>query len=226
VAISKPCEASALRAHQTATGTDGRILLSFFCAGTPSQRATESLISHLGTQPDDVSYLRYRGRGWPGDFYVEGGEGEAVRTSYEESWGSHLGRDLQWRCKICADATGESADVAVGDFWRTDERGYPIFEGADGVSVVLARTDKGRALLAACVAAGVIALEPVDVDDVARIQPLQVNRRQTLVGRLIGRRLAGKQIPRYSGYRLFTHVVRHPIANLQAALYTLKKSRG
>lgn len=224
VTISKPCEAAALRAYHAETGVESPLLLSFFCAGTPSQRATDSLVTHLGMEPDDVSYLRYRGRGWPGDFLVEGSDGRSARTSYEESWGSHLGRDLQWRCKICADGTGESADVSVGDYWHTDERGYPVFDGADGVSVVFARTARGRKVLADCVAAGVIVLEPVDVEDVARIQPLQVNRRRTLLGRLLGRRLARKRIPRYVGYRLLRHIVRHPVANLRAALYTFQKS--
>src|SRR5699024_5989573 len=87
--VGKPCEISALRRMQPES-EGGPVSLSFFCAGTPSQRATRSLIAKLGIDPDAATTLRYRGNGWPGDFTV--GDGTTVaRVSYDDSWGKHLG---------------------------------------------------------------------------------------------------------------------------------------
>ncbi|WP_208856886.1 Coenzyme F420 hydrogenase/dehydrogenase, beta subunit C-terminal domain [Rathayibacter oskolensis] len=224
--VGKPCEATAARRLHLESGkseADLPILLSFFCAGTPSQRATDRLIEKLGVVPDDVTSLRYRGNGWPGHFVAESPSASGSVT-YDDSWGKHLGRDLQWRCKICPDGTGEDSDVSVGDFWKADEKGYPLFDDAQGMSVAIARTDRGHALLLAAAAAGLIVLEPVDLDEVARIQPLQVNRRRTLAVRLAARLLAGKRIPRFEGYSLVLRSARHPRLAAKTFLGTLARS--
>jgi coenzyme F420 hydrogenase subunit beta len=205
VVVGKPCEISA--AFEFSQLEHGRssgmpILLSFFCAGTPSQHGTDGLVEYFGLGGSAITEVRYRGNGWPGDFTMSS-EGEAPKTmTYNESWGFHLGRNIQWRCKICVDGTGAHADVSVGDFWEADENGFPSFDDAAGNSVVIARTHRGAELLEDAVHSGVLQLTGVDLDDVARIQPLQVERRRTLVARLIGRLLAGKRIPKYVGFSL------------------------
>ncbi|WP_210480615.1 Coenzyme F420 hydrogenase/dehydrogenase, beta subunit C-terminal domain [Naasia sp. SYSU D00948] len=225
--VGKPCEVSAARQLNEALGVPDAaspIRLTFFCAGTPSQRATESLAAALGVPADQAVSLRYRGNGWPGEFRVVGRDGTAGAASYEESWGRHLGRNLQWRCKICPDGTGGDGDISVGDFWRADENGYPVFDDADGSSVVIARTERGRALVEAAIAAGVLVARPVSLDAVEAIQPLQRTRRETLLGRLAGRLAAGRRIPRYRGYGLLALAARHLSANLRAARGTRKRS--
>lgn len=218
--VAKPCEISALRRLDP----DARpIALSFFCAGTPSQRATETLIENLGVDPSDVVSLRYRGNGWPGEFTVADTRTTAA-ISYDESWGKHLGRDLQWRCKLCPDGTGEDADIAVGDYWRADERGYPLFDDADGDSVVIARTQRGHDLLLEAAAAGAIAIEPVDLDDVARIQPLQRNRKRTLAVRQLARLVTLKRVPHYSGYHSWMNALQHPKESARTFAGTVKRS--
>lgn len=220
--VAKPCEISALR-RLGAVGAEAPLTLSFFCAGTPSHRATRSLIAKLGVDPDDAEALRYRGNGWPGEFTVTAG-GSSVGISYDDSWGKHLGRDLQWRCKVCPDGTGEDADVAVGDFWRADEKGYPLFDDADGESVVIARTRRGHDLLMAAASAGVIALSEVDLDDVDRIQPLQRARKRTVAVRQLARVLTFKRVPRYRGYGFLARAAQHPRLALKTFLGTLVRS--
>jgi coenzyme F420 hydrogenase subunit beta len=203
--VGKPCEISGLKRLQQSTGVaaeEGPVRLSFFCAGTPSQQATDRLAESLGTPVDQVAELRYRGNGWPGDFAVTDSDGNTESLSYDQSWGQHLGRALQWRCKLCPDGVGEDADIAVGDYWEADEDGYPLFENQQGRSVAIARTARGHQLLIEAADAGAVHLRPVSLGNVAAIQPLQVQRRATLVGRLAGRLLAGKRVPRYSGYGL------------------------
>ena len=48
--------------------------------------------------------------------------------SYHNSWGKILSRHVQHRCKICADGTGNPADLVCADAWHADDEGYPLFE--------------------------------------------------------------------------------------------------
>lgn len=205
VFVGKPCEVSAARGldEDREIATENRpVKLSFFCAGTPSQKATDELVRKMGIDIDRVVALEYRGRGWPGRFEVEDRDGNIESMSYDDSWGRHLGRQLQWRCRICPDGTGAEADVSVGDYWAADARGFPDFEEGDGNSVVIARTARGHELLKSAVAAGVIVLRPVNLADVAAIQPLQVVRSRTVGARLVARRMTGHAVPRYRGFSL------------------------
>lgn len=199
--IGKPCEVYAAR-RLTQQRADPPLLLSFFCAGVPSQHATDELVTALGVDVQSLVELRYRGDGWPGQFRARDQAGVTGTLSYERSWGDHLGKRLQDRCKICPDGTGGHADVAVGDLWAADANGYPIFTEGAGVSVAVARTIRGHELLQAAHRAGVLVLEPVEMDEVAGVQPFQSLRRATLLGRLVGRRLAGVEIPQYRGFHL------------------------
>jgi coenzyme F420 hydrogenase subunit beta len=223
--VGKPCEVSALRALSRAQDRPAPLLLSFFCAGVPSQRATIDLVQHLGLPPaEPLAHLRYRGQGWPGRFTAVSVGGREVSASYEDSWGEHLGRTTQWRCKICPDGVGESADIAAGDLWRVDERGYPAFAESDGMSVVIARTRRGQDVVLRAVEAGVLKVRPVDLADVVAAQPLQVARRSTLFARLLGAGIAGRPIPRYRGFGLLRLSLRAPRVAIRTGRGTYRRS--
>lgn len=224
--VGKPCEASAVRALAATGRQDAPLILSFFCAGTPSQRATDDLVHELGMPLGTrVTALRYRGEGWPGRFVARGDDGSEVSASYHESWGEHLGRTVQWRCKICPDGVGESSDISAADLWRTDARGYPQFEESSGVSALLARTERGLRVVHEAVEAGVIVVEPIDLAEVAAVQPLQCKRRETLLGRTMAARLAGRHPPRYHGFGLLRLAMRRPLETLRAARGTYTRVR-
>ncbi|WP_343900364.1 Coenzyme F420 hydrogenase/dehydrogenase, beta subunit C-terminal domain [Arthrobacter rhombi] len=226
--IGKPCEISALRSYVDAAGLGGvrqpaPIMLSFFCAGTPSAHATQRLIESLGiakgTPPDS---LWYRGRGWPGRFTVKLRD-ISRSMSYDESWGKVLGPATQWRCKVCPDGVGESADIAVADFWDSDESGYPIFNEAEGSSAVIARTIRGKGILMEAVSEGIIELDPIDINSLASVQPLQVQRRTGLLARLTGSLVAGRRIPRFTGFGLTKMAGRQPRLFLRVARGTYRR---
>lgn len=209
--IGKPCEATALRALATDRGADAPLLMSFFCAGTPNQEATDRLVRELGIEDSsELKDLWYRGRGWPGSFTVVPEFGDAVSASYKDSWGRALGPTVQWRCRLCPDGVGEAADITAGDFWRSDKDGYPDFSEGDGVSVLIARSVRGLDMIRRAVEEGVIKLRPIDAEDVVKIQPYQVQRRRYLLGRLIGTLFTGTAIPRYRGFGLIKFTLRSP----------------
>jgi coenzyme F420 hydrogenase subunit beta len=225
---AKPCEISAIRALGTSVRTGGGdepLLLSFFCAGTPSQLATDELLARLDVPAHKpIDELWYRGRGWPGRFTVRDARGESS-MSYDESWGGVLGPSTHWRCKLCPDGVGESADVVAADYWRADERGYPVFTEGPGSSALIARTERGLEAVSAAAAAGAIVLRPIRMSALANVQPLQRNRRTSLFGRLLGSRLAGVPGPRYRGFRLWALALAHPRLNLRAARGTRDRLR-
>ena len=133
---------------------------------------------------------------------------------------------MQWRCKLCVDGVGESADIAAGDLWHSDERGYPSFTEADGESALVARTTRGLELVLRAAEAGVVVLEPVDAALVGSVQPLQRRRRETLLGRLVGTRLAGRTTPRYRGFGLLRLALAHPRETVRTARGTFRRVRS
>lgn len=226
--IAKPCEAAAIQAYRKRNGSCASAgpVISFFCAGTPSQLATEKLVSTYAISTDEVVSLRYRGDGWPGNFRVVDSSGRVGEMSYHESWGQVLGREVQYRCKLCVDGTGESADIAVGDYWYSDSSGDPIFNDAPGRSVVIARTEYGASLVREAISEGLIIATPIeDLSTLHSIQQHQVHRRKTLYARLAGRRLAGIKVPSYPGSGIWRFAVRYPVASLRAFAGSYLRSR-
>lgn len=186
VFIGKPCDIAAIRNLQKEyPQIKERILycLAIFCAGMPSYNATEKAISTFNHKGTPIS-LRYRGDGWPGYFTVAYSDGSTFKMTYNDSWGKILGRDLGFRCKICADGIGLLADIASGDAWHTKD-GYPDFTESDGRNFCFVRTHKGKQIFEDAIKQGYIEDEELNVDDVKDMQRYQYNRRH-YVGWSIG----------------------------------------
>ena len=184
--VGKPCDVSALRrlAHR-----DPRverhvpIALSFFCAGVPSHAAAGRILTALDVKSQDVASFRYRGEGWPGNAKATLLNGGFAQMSYAQSWGGILSKEVQFRCKICPDAVGGVADVACADAWYGDDEGYPTFEEVEGRSLIMARTAVGERLVASAVEAGDLVVEPLGIEQVARMQPGQARRKRLVRAR-------------------------------------------
>jgi coenzyme F420 hydrogenase subunit beta len=209
--VGKPCDVSALRAHAR---HDARIaekvplMLAFFCAGIPSAAGTGRILDRLGVKPDEVTAFRYRGDGWPGFAKATLRDGSTRQMSYADSWGDILSKEVQFRCKICPDATGSVADIACADAWEGDDKGYPSFEEQDGRSLVIARTPTGAALLAQARAAGAIVTAPLAIAAIAGMQPSQARRKKQILSRLAALLVTGRPLPRYHGLHLLAAAVR------------------
>ena len=122
--------------------------------------------------------------------------------------------------------------LGVWRAWAADERVrhcgssggvLTALAGRQGESALIARTARGLQVVNEAVAAGVTVLEPIELNELAGVQPLQRNRRETLVGRnrretLVGRtlaaRLAGRRPPRYRGFGLLGLALRRPVDTL------------
>lgn len=184
--IGKPCDVSALR---RLARLDARVdqhvplMLAFFCAGVPNQSGVRKILKAMDIAPEDVERFRYRGNGWPGNAAAVTRDGRTAEMSYAESWGGYLAKEVQFRCKICPDAVGGSADIACADAWYGDDGGYPAFEERDGRSLIVSRTARGEAILDQALSAGALEIEPLAVDEIDKMQPSQALRKSLVRAR-------------------------------------------
>ncbi len=198
--IGKPCDVATLRrmaAHDPRIDRLIPIKLAFFCAGVPSRRGTQAVLTALSVDESEVERFQYRGDGWPGRTRARRHDGSEASMTYAESWGRILNQHLQFRCKICPDGTGEFADIACADAWVGDQ-GYPDFAERDGRSLIVARTPAGAALLADAVNAGAIATEALAIAAIERMQPYQAARKRSALVRSAALWLASGRGPRFA----------------------------
>jgi len=202
--VGKPCDVSALRRLARVDERVDRqipLMISFFCGGVPSHAGADRIVSAMGLEPSDVTEFRYRGRGWPGNCVAATPKDRGEMT-YAESWGAHLSKEVQFRCKICPDAVGGAADIACADAWHGDDDGYPSFAEEPGRSLIMSRTGAGEALLQSAVAAGALAVNPASINDIERMQPAQARRKRLVLARTAALPITLQPRPRMSGLKV------------------------
>ncbi len=205
VFFGKPCDVAATRsARDLRPGLDEKLGLTvaIFSAGTPNAGATMKMIDKLGSSPETVSSVRYRGNGWPGLATVVDESGHRDELTYAESWGNELQMHRQWRCYVCLDHTGEFADVSVGDPWYRDTGDDP------GRSLVLVRTERGQRAVRAAMESGYLTLERVEPEILPASQPNLLRDRGAVWARTTTTRLMGTPTPRYENMPSFTFWLR------------------
>jgi coenzyme F420 hydrogenase subunit beta len=222
VFIGKPCDAAAvseLRKERPELDRNLGLVLTFFCAGTPSTKGTLDLVASMKVQRSQIDAVRYRGEGWPGKFKVQyDGRSKEQSLSYEESWGKLTGyRPL--RCNLCPDGLGRFGDLSCGDAWEKHTG-----NGDQGRSLVLVRTERGREILHRAIAAGYVQLERVDSGAVFAAQPNLLRRRRELYGRFLAMRLLGVPTPRFKGFSLFRGWLRQsPAMQARTVIGTMRR---
>lgn len=227
--IGKPCDVEAtsrMAKRDPQLAQKIGLTISIFCAGVPSLNGTKALLKRLGVEdPETVQSLRYRGAGWPGTMaaVLKSGE-ETPGISYSEGWGDILQKHRQWRCHVCADHTGEHADLSIGDPW--DRPSNDLNEA--GRSLIIVRSERGRQFLKDAIAAGVIVAERRTNDAVALAQPNLSRTRRILFGRLAGLRLLGLAAPAHPGFALGRLWLKHISLRDKAAsvIGTMQRARA
>jgi coenzyme F420 hydrogenase subunit beta len=209
--LGKPCDVEGLRKAQAMRPKLDKNLyaaIGIFCAGTPSTKGTLDLLRKHGLAVKDVDEIRYRGRGWPGQFAVrKNGHSEwNDLASYEDSWG-FLQKYRPYRCYLCPDSTSEFADLSCGDPW------YRPTEGDNGRSLVVVRTEKGRSIVAGAIEAGYVHLKIAAPDVLELSQKNLAHKRGAIWGRLLTLKMFGVPAPRIQGFLLFRNWLRLPVAD-------------
>jgi coenzyme F420 hydrogenase subunit beta len=220
VFIGKPCDAGAvelLRSERPRLDKMLALVMTFFCAGTPSTNGTKSLLKKMSVNQSEVNSVRYRGEGWPGQFKVSLKNQKEINLSYNESWGN-LQRFRPLRCHICPDGLGEVADISCGDAWNRYDAAGDI-----GRSLILARTKRGQDILERADRSGYIKLLPSSAEDVEKAQGL-IERRKQLRGRLIAMRMLSIPTPHYEGFFLRDSWIMNSLfTRMRVVLGTIKR---
>lgn len=200
--VGKPCDVTALRnlaLQDPRVDQYCRYKMAIVCGGASELGKSQDVLDEFGIREQDLSLFRYRGYGNPGATRLETKDGRSFEKTYNEMWDDEAGWRLQFRCKICADAIGEGADIAASDIWPG---GDPSGNDA-GFNGVITRTRKGEELLASALVAGALILEnklgPRDMDG---FQPHQVRKKQAVWSRLKGLQRAGQMVPEVTGLRI------------------------
>lgn len=221
VFIGKPCDVAAINmARQKLPRLDEKLglVLSFFCAGTPSTEATVDLLTELEIGTQDVKSIRYRGQGWPGNFSVQYGDNRKKSITYMEAW-SRISKKRPFRCHICPDSFGQLSDIASGDAWSQFSRE----EHNEGLSHILVRSQVGREILSKAHKAGYIAITNIPSTNVIQGQGL-IKRKKQVFGRLLAMFLLGRPYTRFKNFHLFrSWIENNPIILLNSVFGTIKR---
>ena len=130
-----------------------------------------------------------------------------------ESWGDVLSNYAHFRCKICPDGVGFSADISFADAWETDRNG-PVFHEKDGRNVILVRTENGMNALRRAVEDKYIITSDFNISELMKMQPSQADKRTIAGARLLALRLCALPYPKVKGYPIYRNL-------LQANFFTV-----
>lgn len=211
--VGLPCEIAALemlKRRHPELAPRHIISIGLFCGGINTFAGVAYYLEGFGHRGDDVEEISYRHGPWPGRMRVKlRGRPQPVelpRIRGNTRWKilryvvAFQGYWMLPRCRICPDQISDFADIAVGD------PHLPRFRarGGLGFSAVLTRTARGEALVAAAVATGALAEEPLTRAELIESQGHTLdNRRHAQVYARVARWL-GLQPPELRVYPEFT----------------------
>ena len=205
--IAKPCDLSAIA---NLARIDPRVdalipyRLAMVCGGFSPLSATEAFARSKGIEPKDLTSVRYRGFGCPGDTVFETKDGQVTAATYTEFWGEDESTwSLPFRCKVCADGIAETADVAASDTWPGGGPDPATLDTYDpGTNAILIRTDRGMDLVEEAVAGGYLTLgEDRGPRYLDQVQPHQRAKKLAVAARWAGLRAEGALAPAEEGLR-------------------------
>ena len=184
--VGKPCDISAIR---QLSKTDERVnkqckfLLTLVCGGSTEFTKSQDFIKSFNVKEEELETFRYRGFGNPGRMYIKTKDGREHDREYNSFWGEESTWRVHFRCKICPDAIGESADIAALDTWR----GGSPKEEDEGYNAAIVRTQKGNDLLKEAIKAGYIQKgSNLTIADINDFQPHQVTKKKAVYARHLG----------------------------------------
>lgn len=204
--VAKPCDIAALRnlaLFDARVDELVRYWLTPVCGGFGPPSFTNDYLAANGVEPDELIGFRYRGRGCPGPTRAETAS-RVVERHYLDYWGDDETQwSLPWRCKICPDGIGESADIAASDTWPGGSPDRAASADDPGTNALIIRTASGQALVDAAMKDGALILDgECSPGDLGGWQPHQVRKKFAIRGRYDGLREASRIVPETSGLRI------------------------
>lgn len=132
-----------------------KVILGLYCSNVPNTRALRYVVKTvLKIDPKEVSYVRFRGHGWPGYTTIVLRTGKALKIPFPVLWNSGFGQYFCSKvCFLCSDQTAELADISFADPW-TYQRNIGM-----GKTLTLIRTKLGLDIVENAVKLGYLVFE-------------------------------------------------------------------
>ncbi len=205
--IGKPCDISGVHnyaRHDARVGELVRATLAFSCGTFADLDCSRQMLERVGFPggargEENLSLFRYRDHGCPGPTRAVDRDGRIFDEDYLDFWYGPQGWTFQFRCRICADPTGETTDVTVADAWPG---GAPDRNEEGGWSTFISRTGRGDALMQEAIDAGVLVVEEHDMSLMHEVQPHQVEKKQAINARLEAMAEGGCVLPEFRNLNL------------------------
>lgn len=198
--IGKPCDISGVHnyaRHDSRVGELVHATLAFSCGTFADLDCSRQMLERTefpggARGEENLSLFRYRGYGCPGPTRAVDRDGRVFDEDYLDFWYGPQGWTFQFRCRICADPTGETTDITVADAWPG---GAPERNEEGGWSTFISRTGRGDALMQEAIDAGVLVVEEHDISLMHEVQPHQVEKKQAINARLEAMAEGGSVMP-------------------------------
>jgi len=205
--IGKPCDISGvhnMRKLDPRVDELVKYTMAFSCGTYADLNCSKEMLERVGfpggrNGEDNLSLFRYRGYGCPGPTRAVDKDGNVYDEAYLDFWYGPQGWTHQFRCKICADPTGEATDISVADAWPG---GGPTEEEWGGYSSFISRTPRGDALMQEAIDNGALTVEEHGIELMYDVQPHQAVKKQGMNARLKAIEDSGSLSPNFSGLRL------------------------
>lgn len=196
--VAKPCDISAVRLLGKSDERINqyiKVMLAPICGGFFPSFAMNNFLISVGANEDEVKSVSYRGEGCPGPTSIQLLNGESIKRSYLQFWGTDSSQwHIPWRCRICPDGSGEAADIVAGDTWPGCEPTEQMMEQDSGTNVIIARTTNGSDIIEAAIKANHLTFEgKASVSDLDLWQPHLVRKKVKADARYYGMRQAGQR---------------------------------
>lgn len=174
-------------------------VFGLFCGGSLEPTLVTELLEARGIQTDEIADFQFRGGEWPGRMRAILKSGEIRDLHYSNykdgAYNYFTGLYMPARCQTCLDGSGQFADLSISDAWTRDLQGNYRFSSQ---SRMLARTDRGVALLNQAIERGTIVGEDVTRDPDYTTHKIQTKRKGTNAPLRVARRARrGRPAPIY-----------------------------
>ena len=193
--VGKPCDVTGLfNLARIDPRVDAlcRFRLALVCGGVSEISKTLDLLSDWAISEDELARFSWRGDGCPGPTAATTNDGRRFEITYPELWRDEAKWRILFRCKVCPDPIGLSADLCALDCW---DGGGPQRED-EGFNAIVPRTIAGVLLYEEAIAKGYLTVaEPLATADLDRFQPHQTRKRKAIFARLAGMAEAGGPYP-------------------------------
>ncbi len=127
----------------------------------------------------------------------QGDVGAKEHMTYAQSW-DFLQRYRPYSTHLFPDGSGETSDISCGDPWYR-----AVQPGEHGSSLIVVRTERGRAVLNGAVAAGYLKVTRLGARELQASQSNLSKKRGAIWGRLVTFGLLGIPHPSHRGLQLF-----------------------